>query len=429
MPPVSLGSRLKHAWNAFTARDPTAMKSTYTEIGYGSYSRPDRLRMQITNARSIVVSVYNRIALDVSAVKLYHVRTDENGRFKEEINSGLNYVLTVEANIDQTSRAFIQDIVMSMFDEGVVAVVPVETSVDPTKTGSYDILNMRTARIIEWYPKHVKVRLYNDRSGKYEDLVLPKSTVAIIENPLYSVMNEPNSTLKRLLRKLTLLDDIDEQSAAGKLDIIIQLPYVVKNESRKKQAEERRKDIEVQLAGSKYGIAYTDATEKITQLNRPAENNLMSQVQYLTSMLYSQLGLTEEVFKGTADEQTMLNYTNRTILPILNAIVDEFKRKFLTKTARSQRQTIMYFRDAFSLVTASSLADIADKFTRNEILSSNEIRSLIGFKPSTDPRADELRNKNISQPADASGEPYPMDMEDYGEGEEEFDDEYYYDEE
>jgi len=341
--------------------------------------------------------VYNRIAIDVSAVNIQHVRLDENGRFEEGIPSGLNYILSTEANIDQTSRAFIQDIVMSMFDEGVVCVVPVDTTLDPKVSGSYDIQSMRAGRILAWYPRHVRVRLYNDNTGTREELVLPKANVAIIENPLYSIMNEPNSTLKRLLKKLAILDAIDEASGSGKLDIIIQLPYVIKTQAKKDQAEDRRKDIEMQLAGSKYGIAYTDATERITQLNRPAENNLMAQIQYLTSMLYSQLGLTEEVFNGKADEATMLNYNNRTIVPILAAIIDEFKRKFLTKTARTQNQSIMYFKDAFSLVPASELANIADKFTRNEILSSNEVRSIIGYKPSDDPAADELRNKNLNQ--------------------------------
>ena len=390
----SLTTRLKHAWNAFRNRDPT--DGTNRDYGYGSYGRQDRRRMHITNERSVIISVYNRIALDVSAVNIQHVRVNQNGSFEEGITSGLNYILTTEANIDQTSRAFIQDIVMSMFDEGVVAVVPVDTTLDPKISGSYEIHTMRTGRIINWYPKHVKVRLYNDNTGTHEEVMLPKANVAIIENPLYSVMNEPNSTLKRLIKKLSLLDAIDEQSGSGKLDLIIQLPYVIKSEARREQAEQRRKDIEVQLSGSKYGIAYTDGTERVTQLNRPAENNLMTQIQYLTSMLYSQLGLTEEVFNGQADEAAMLNYTNRTIVPILAAITDEFKRKFLTKTARTQNQSIMFFKDAFSLVPANELANIADKFTRNEILSSNEVRAIIGYKPSNDPGADELRNKNLN---------------------------------
>ena len=388
-------TRLKHAWNAFRNRDPTET-GRHQEIGYGTYNRQDRVRMHVTNERSVIISVYNRIALDVSAVNIQHVRLSQNGRFEEAIASGLNNILTSEANIDQTSRAFIQDIVMSMFDEGVVAVVPVDTTLNPKVSGSYDIHTMRTARILKWYPDKVRVRLYNDNSGLQEELILPKKQIAIIENPLYSVMNEPNSTLKRLLKKLSILDAIDEQSGSGKLDLIIQLPYVIKTEARRTQAEQRRKDIEVQLSGSKYGIAYTDGTERITQLNRPAENNLMAQIQYLTSMLYSQLGLTEEVFNGKADEATMLNYINRTVAPILAAIMDEFKRKFLTKTARTQMQSIMYFKDAFSLVPATELANIADKFTRNEILSSNEIRAIIGYKPSEDPKADELRNKNLN---------------------------------
>ena len=390
-----LTARLKHAWNAFQNRDPTN-KDYFTNSG-NSYSRQDRVRLRVTDARSIIISVYNRIALDVAASTIRHVRLDENGMFEDTILSGLNYIMSTEANIDQTSKAFILDIVMSMFDEGVVAVVPVDTTFDPKLSGSYEIQTMRTGRITAWYPKHVMVKLYNEEKGIQEEITLPKHMVAIIENPLFAVMNEPNSTLKRLLRKLAILDAIDEQSGAGKLDLIIQLPYVIKTEARREQAEQRRKDIEVQLSGSKYGIAYTDGTERVTQLNRPAENNLMTQIQYLTSMLYSQLGLTEAVFNGTADEATMLNYMNRTILPILNAIVDEFKRKFLTKTARSQHQSIMYFKDAFSLVPANELANIADKFTRNEILSSNEMRAIIGYKPSKDPAADELRNKNLNK--------------------------------
>jgi len=395
--PDTFGGRLKHAWNAFRNRDPTESASEYRDIGYASYTRQDRTRLHITSERSIIISVYNRIALDVAAVNMQHVRTDQNGRFIEGIVSGLNTILTLEANLDQTSRAFILDIVMSMFDEGVVAVVPVETTLNPKLSSSYDLISMRTGRIIGWYPKHVRVRLYNDISGTQEELLLPKSSVAIIENPLYAVMNEPNSTLKRLLKKLSILDAIDEQSGAGKLDLIIQLPYVIKSDARRAQAETRRKDIETQLAGSKYGIAYTDGTEKVTQLNRPAENNLMTQIQYLTSMLYSQLGLTEEVFNGKADEAAMLNYQNRTVIPIIMTIIDEFRRKFLTKTARTQNQTIMYFRDAFSIVPATELANIADKFTRNEILSANDVRAIIGYKPSNDPAADELRNKNISK--------------------------------
>jgi hypothetical protein len=393
-----LTARIKHAWNAFMNKDPTQSSTEQRDIGYGSYTRQDRVRMSLTNDRSVIISVYNRIALDVASANIQHVRLDDNGKYSETISSGLNNVLTLEANLDQTNRAFIQDVVMSLFDEGVVAVVPVDTTINPTISGAFDIQTMRTARILSWYPKHVRVKIYNESTGKQEELILPKSMVAIIENPLYSVMNEPNSTLKRLLKKLSILDAIDEQSGSGKLDLIIQLPYVIKTPARRLQAEERRKDIEMQLSGSKYGIAYTDGTERITQLNRPAENNLMAQIQYLTSMLYSQLGLTEAVFNGTADEKTMLNYYNRTVVPILLAIIAEFKRKFLTKTARTQNQSIEYFKDIFSFVPATEIANIADKFTRNEILSSNDIRSIIGWKPSTDPKADELRNKNINDP-------------------------------
>lgn len=394
--PFNLKNQLKHGWNAFRNRDPT--NSYHGDLGASSSRRQDRVRLHITNERSVIISVYNRIALDVAAVTMQHVRVDQNGRFLETISSGLNYCLNEEANLDQTSKAFIQDLVMSMFDEGVVAVVPVDTTIDPKVSGSFDVQTLRTARIVQWYPKSVRVRLYNEDTGLQEELTLPKSQVAIIENPLYAVMNEPNSTLKRLIRKLAILDAIDEQSGAGKLDLIIQLPYVIKTEARRVEAEKRRKDVEMQLSGSKYGIAYTDGTERVTQLNRPAENNLMSQIQYLTSMLYSQLGLTEDVFTGKADETTMLNYQNRSVLIIVWAIIDEFKRKFLTKTARTQKQTIMCFRDAFGLVPVDKLADIADKFTRNEILSSNDVRSIIGFRPSTDPKADELRNKNLNAP-------------------------------
>ena len=406
--PDSISTRLAHAWNAFTNRDSSEYQNS-RDLGYSSSRRQDRVRLHITSERSIIISVYNRIALDVSAVSIQHVRLDQNGRFSEGITSGLNTCLTTEANIDQTSRAFIQDIVMSMFDEGVVAVVPIDTTINPKVSGSYDIQTMRTGRVVGWYPKHVRVRLYNENTGVQEELTLPKSMVAIIENPLYSVMNEPNSTLKRLLKKLAILDAIDEQSGAGKLDLIIQLPYVIKTEARRAQAETRRKDIEMQLAGSKYGIAYTDGTERVTQLNRPAENNLMTQIQYLTSMLYSQLGLTEDVFTGKADEATMLNYNNRTVGPIVSAIVDEFKRKFLTKTARAQNQSIMFFRDVFSLVPVNEIADVADKFTRNEVLSSNDMRAIIGYKPSSDPRADELRNKNLNASGNTSSTETPAD--------------------
>ena len=387
---ISFGSRLKHAWNAFRNRDPTPS-------GYSYSYRPDRPRLTRGNNRSIVTSIFNRIAIDVSSIDIKHCRLDENNRFVETIDSGLNRCLNLEANIDQTGQAFIQDVVMSMFDEGVVAMVPVETDLDPKITKSYDIFSMRTGKIVEWYPAHVKVRLYDDRIGEKKEVILPKNTVGIIENPLYAIVNEPNSTMQRLIRKLALLDVTDEQTASGKLDLIIQLPYVIKTEARKKQAEERRKNIEDQLAGSKYGIAYTDGTERITQLNRSLENNLMKQIEYLTEQLFGQLGITQSVLDGTADEKTMLNYNNRTIEPIVSAIVNELNRKFLTKTARSQRQSIEYFRDPFRLVPVNDIAEIADKFTRNEILTSNEIRQIVGMKPSTDPKADMLVNSNINQ--------------------------------
>ena len=393
---MGITDRLQHAWNAFLNND---VRTRYQDMGYYSSYKPDRVRFTRGNERSIVTSVYNRLALDASAMSIKHVRLDDNGRFTEEINSGLQNCLNIEANIDQTGRAFLQDVVMSMLDEGCVAIVPVDTTLNPNLSGSYDINTMRTAKILEWYPAHIRVRVYNDRKGIHEELTLPKANVAIIENPLYAVINEPNSTMQRLIRKLNLLDVVDEQSSAGKLDLIIQLPYVIKSEARRQQAEARRKDIEMQLAGSKYGIAYTDGTERITQLNRPAENNLMNQVQYLTEMLYSQLGLTQSILDGSADDKTMLNYYNRTIEPILSAIVDEMKRKFLTKTARSQKQTIMYFRDPFKLVPVNDIAEIADKFTRNEIMTSNEIRQIVGMKPSNDPEADELRNKNLNKSA------------------------------
>ena len=399
----SFGTRLKHAWSAFYGnRDPTDSNG---RIGTGYYYRPDRPRFSRGNERSIVTSVYNRIALDVSSINIQHCKLDDNGRFLSVIDSKLNNCLNLEANIDQTGRAFIQDVVMSMLDEGCVAIVPVDTSFNPSVTGSYDVLSMRTGKIIDWYPAHVKVRVYNERIGKKEDIVLPKSTVAIIENPLYAVVNEPSSTMQRLIRKLILLDSIDEQSGSGKLDLIIQLPYVIKTEARRQQAEQRRKDIEMQLAGSKYGIAYTDGTERITQLNRPVENNLMKQIEYLTSMLYSQLGITQTILDGTADDKTMLNYYSRTIEPIISAIVDSMKRTFLTKTARSQKQTIMFFRDPFKLVPVNDIAEIADKFTRNEIMTSNEIRQIVGMKPSDDPKADQLVNSNIAQPNQEPVEP------------------------
>lgn len=390
---LNLSTRLVHAWNAFTSRDPTQ----YIIIGPGYSSRPDRPRLSRGNEKSIATSIFNRIALDVSSVSIKHCRLDKNGRYVENIDSGLNNCLTLEANKDQTGRAFIQDVVLSMLDEGCVALVPVETTIDPKNSNSYQIDSMRTGKITEWYPDMVRVRLYNDRTGEKEEILLPKSQVAIIENPLYAVVNEYNSTMQRLIRKLSLLDVTDEQTASGKLDLIIQLPYVIKTETRREQAERRRKDIIEQLAGSQYGIAYTDGTEKITQLNRSLENNLLKQVEYLTNMVYSQLGITQSVLDGTADEKTMLNYTNRTVEPIISAIVDELKRKFLTKTARSQLQSIVYFRDPFRLVPVNDIAEIADKFTRNEIMTSNEIRQIVGMQPSKDPKADELVNSNISQ--------------------------------
>lgn len=391
---VSIGSRIKRSWNAFFNKDLT---KDYRDIGMGYSYRPDRPRFSKGNERSIVTSVYNRIALDVAAITIQHVRLDDNGRFLEVIPSGLNNCLTLEANIDQTSRAFIQDVVMSMFDEGCVAIVPVDTTKNPDVTESYDIDTMRTGKILEWYPRHVKVRVYNDRTGQKEDIIMSKETVAIVENPLYAVINEPNSTMQRLIRKLNLLDVVDEQSSSGKLDLIIQLPYVIKTDARRQQAEKRRRDIEDQLSGSKYGIAYTDGTERITQLNRSVENNLLKQVEYLTSMLYGQLGITATILDGSADDKTMLNYNNRSVEPIVSAIVDAMKRTFLTKTARSQLQSIMFFRDPFKLVPVADLAEIADKFTRNEIMTSNEIRQVVGMKPSDDPKADELRNANINQ--------------------------------
>lgn len=397
---MSFGSRLKHAWNAFAGN----VQMDYRNLGISYAYRADRPRLSRGNERSIITSVYNRIALDVASLKIQHVRLDESERFISVIQDGLNNCLTIEANIDQTSRAFIQDVVISMFDEGSVAIVPVDTTTDPTISGSYDIQTMRVGQILDWYPQYVRVRVYNERTGKKEEVVVPKSTVAIVENPLYAVINEPNSTMQRLIRKLNLLDVIDEQSGSGKLDLIIQLPYVIKTEARRQQAENRRKDIESQLSGSKYGIAYTDGTERITQLNRPVNNNLMSQIEYLTSMLYSQLGITQSILDGTADEKTMLNYYNRTIEPIVSAIVDEMKRKFLTKTARSQLQSISFFRDPFKLVPVNDIAEIADKFTRNEIMTSNEIRQVVGMKPSEDPRADELRNKNLSAPSETASE-------------------------
>jgi len=393
----SVGSRLKHAWNVFFNKDPDPY---YGTNGMGYSNRPDRPRLTRGNERSIITAVYNRIAIDAAALSIQHVRLDQNNRFISVIESGLNTCLTLDANIDQTGRAFIQDAVMSILDEGCIAIVPTDTTFNPTITGSYDVNSMRTGKILQWYPNSIRVQVYNEKTGLKEDIPVPKSTVAIIENPLYTIMNEPNSTLKRLISKLNLLDAIDIQSGSGKLDLIIQLPYVIKTTARREQAELRRTDIENQLAGSKYGIAYTDGTERITQLNRSVENNLMGQIEFLMSMLYSQLGITQSILDGTADEKTMLNYYNRTIEPIVSAIVDEMKRKFLTKTARSQFQSILVFRDPFRLVPVNDLAEIADKFTRNEILSSNEVRQIIGMKPSNDPKADELKNKNISKPAE-----------------------------
>ena len=401
---MEIFDRLQHAWNAFMNKDPTY---NYQGVGMGYSYRPDRPRLTRGNERSIINSIFNKIALDVASIDIVHCKLDEDNRYIETIDSGLNNCLTLEANIDQTGRAFIQDVVMSMLDEGSVAIVPVDTTINPKDTNSYDIVSMRTGKILAWYPEHVQVQLYNEKTGKKEELILPKKTVGIIENPLYTVINEQNSTMQRLKRKLALLDMVDEQNSSGKLDLIIQLPFVVKSDARRQQAEKRRKDIEMQLVGSKYGIAYTDGTERITQLNRPVDNNLFTQVESLTSMLYSQLGITQSVLDGTADEKTMLNYYNRSIAPFVDAIVDELKRKFLSKTARTRKQSIQAFRDPFKLVPVNELAEIADKFTRNEILSSNEIRQIIGRKPSKDPKADQLVNSNISQP----NQDRPMDDE------------------
>lgn len=389
-------NRFQKAWNAFLGRDPTYFPAG---IGYGgTYDRPDKNKLSYGNEKSIVSSIYNQIAMDCAEIDIKHIKTDKDGRYMEDVDSGLNNCLTLSANIDQTGRQLRQDIVLSMCDEGCVAVVPVDTTDNPDTTNSYDILTLRVGRIVQWFPSHVKVELYNERIGKKEEIIVAKDDAAIIENPFYAVMNEPNSTLKRLIRKINLLDVVDEQSGAGKLDLIIQLPYTIKGETRRQQANERVKTIEAQLAGSKYGIAYADATEHITQLNRSVDNNLMNQVQYLTSMLYSQLGLTETIFNGTADEQTMLNYYNRTIEPILSAITDELRRKFLTKTARTQGQDIRFFRNPFKLVPTSQVPEIADKLTRNEVMSSNEVRDIIGLKPSSDPKADQLINANLNQP-------------------------------
>lgn len=395
---MALMDRLKHAWNTFKNKDPTQVN---WNIGPSYGYRPDRMRYTRGNERSIVTAVYNRIAMDVATVNLKHIRLDENDRYKETIDSGLNNCLSVEANLDQTGRAFIQDLVASMLDEGCVAAVPTDADDEPEDSGNFKVYTLRTGKILEWYPRYVKVEVYNEQEGQRQQIIIPKSTVPLIENPMYSVMNEPNSIYQRLVRKLTLLDVVDEQTSSGKLDLIIQLPYIIKTEARREQAEKRRKDIEKQLSEGKYGIAYTDGTERITQLNRPVENNLMKQIEYLTSMFFSQLGITQSILDGTADEKTMLNYYNRTIEPILSAIADEMKRKFLTPTARSQKQTIAYFRDPFKLVPVNDIAEIADKFTRNEIMTSNEIRQVIGMKPSSDPNADVLRNKNLSDSSNA----------------------------
>lgn len=410
---MGLKNRLQHAWNAFANKDPT-----YSS-GYGGYLyRPDRPRFSRGNERSIVTAVLNKISMDCAAINVEHVRLDDNNRFVEVLNTGLNKCLTLEANLDQTGRVFIQDAVMSLMDEGCIVIVPVETTLNPNISGGFDITNMRVGKVLEWYPDRVGIRVYNEKNGQKQDIIMPKNAVSIVENPLYAVMNEPNSTMQRLIRKLNILDAIDEQSGSGKLDLIIQLPYLVRSQQRKQQAEERRKAIEDQLFNSKYGVAYTDGTEHVTQLNRSVENNLMSQIEYLTSMLYSQLGITQSVMDGTADDKTMLNYYNRTIEPILSAIVDEMKRKFLTKTARSQKQSIVFFRDPFRLVPVADLAEIADKMTRNEIMSSNEIRQIVGMKPSDDPKADELRNKNLSEPTnkETNNDNYNFEQEEFQNG-------------
>jgi hypothetical protein len=398
---------LKHAWNAFVSQDEIRINPPDIGAMYGT--RPSRTRLFISNERSIISSIYTRLAIDITSVDIRHVRLDEDKRYVEDIESGLNNCLTLEANIDQAARAFRQDIVMTLFDRGVAAIVPVDTTLDPSVSGGFDIKTLRVGEITAWFPRHVRVNLYNEATGRREEITLEKKYVAIVENPLYSVMNEPNSTLQRLIRKLNMLDSVDEQTSSGKLDMIIQLPYVIKSEARRQQAEQRRKDIEFQLKGSQYGIAYTDGTEKITQLNRPAENNLLKQIEYLTAMLYVQLGLTEEVMNGTADEKAMLNYNNRTVEPILDTIVEAMRRTFLTKTARSQNQSVVYFRNPFKLVPINDIAEIADKFTRNEIMTSNELRSVIGMKPSKDPKADELRNSNMPNQDSMAAEPVPAD--------------------
>lgn len=401
---------LKHSWNAFTSRDPT--QQINVSYSGGAYYKPDRIRLHRGNERSIVTAIYNRIAIDCAAIDIRHVMVDENKRYKSDVYDELNDIFQMEANLDQTGRAFVQDAVMTMLEEGHVALVITKANIDPSSSEAYKIQSVRTGVVTQWFPNAVKVNLYNEDTGRHQEVIVPKRNVAIIENPLYAVMNEPNSTLQRLIRKLNLLDIIDEQSSSGKLDLIIQLPYVIKTEARRKQAENRRKDIEMQLAGSKYGIAYTDGTERITQLNRPAENNLLKTIEYLTSMLYGQLGMTEEIFKGTADDKVMLNYHNRTIEPIISAVVLEVRRKFLSKTARTQGHSVMFFRDPFKFASAAEVAELADKFGRNEVLSPNEIRGIIGYKPSDDPASDELRNRNISQ----SGAEAEMGMEAEGGG-------------
>ena len=402
----SFRSRFKHAWNAFFNRAPTE-EFDYRDLGNVYFTRPDRPRLSRGNERSIVTSVINRIAIDCAAIDIVHCRLDENNRYLETMDSNLNYCFSDRANIDQTGRAFIQDVIMSLLDEGCIAILPVDTTDDPNETGAYDINTMRVGKVIDWYPRHVRVEAYDDRTGEHKKVLVMKENVAIVENPLYAVMNEPNSTMQRLIRKLNLLDAIDEQSGSGKLDLIIQLPYIIKSEARRKQAEQRRKDIEQQLAGSKYGIAYTDGTERVTQLNRPVENNLLKQVEYLTNMLFSQLGITQAILDGTAKEEEKLNYYNSTVEPILSAVVDAMRTTFLTRTARSQKQSIEYFRDPFRLVPVSQIAEIADKMTRNEIMTSNEIRQVVGMKPSDDPKADELRNKNLSEPAGSKNDSPP----------------------
>ncbi len=398
----ALTTKIKHAWNAFVSDEDRFREPAYVEGAFGSVGRPDRPRLFFSNERSIISSIYTRISIDVAAINFRHARLDDQDRFQEEIPSYLNNCLKVEANLDQAASAFRQDIVETLFDKGVAAIVPVVTTLNPQTSGGFDIKTLRVGEVVQWYPQHVKVSVYNEAKGKRFNLILEKKTVAIVYNPLYQVMNEPNSTLQRLIRKLNMLDVVDEASSSGKLDLIIQLPYVVKSESRRIQAEQRRKDIEVQLKGSQYGIAYTDGTEKVTQLNRPTENNLLKQVEYLTTMLYGQLGITEEIMSGTADEAAMLNYYNRTIEPITRAIIEAMNRAFLTKTARAQKQAILSYRDPLKFVPINQIAEIADKLTRNEIASSNEIRTSMGWKPSKDPKADELRNSNMPAPSETA---------------------------